>query len=246
MSLNPVAFGATKLIPFAHPQAVANPELLFSGYFQASTEGLCILDSGLRFLAVNGRLAQMSGVSVADHLGKTVREVVGAVADLVEPLCRQVLATGEPMLNLEISATLPTRTEVGHWLVHYFPIRDANGMTTRIGVVAVEITEQKKVQESLRRLSGNLKKETQRLQMLIDVGNILAASVDGQQSFPMISARIRRLLHHEYAGLELHDATNGLLVRHAEDFPLGKGLLAGVPISAATAQVAGRCRRAFR
>ncbi len=59
----------------------------------------------------------------------------------------------------------------------------------------------------------------------------MASNWNLQQAFPRISARIRRVLRHEYADYELHDASNGLLVRQAEDFPLGKGLLSSLPIS---------------
>lgn len=67
--------------------------------------------------------------------------------------------------------------------------------------------------------------------MLLDVSSILSSSSNMQQIFPQVSARIRRVLRHEYAGFELHDPITGLLVRHAEDFPLGKGLLSSLPIS---------------
>jgi formate hydrogenlyase transcriptional activator len=67
--------------------------------------------------------------------------------------------------------------------------------------------------------------------MLLDVSTILASNWNLQQAFPRISARIRRVLRHEYAGFELHDANTGLLVRQVEDFPFGKGLLSSLPIS---------------
>ncbi len=67
--------------------------------------------------------------------------------------------------------------------------------------------------------------------MLLDVSAILASNSDLHQVFPRISARVRRVLRHEYAGFELHDSNTGLLVRQVEDFPLGKGMLSSVPIS---------------
>ena len=63
--------------------------------------------------------------------------------DAVEPILRQVLLTGEPVTNVPLALHLPTRPEVGHWVVHYFPMNDASGRVTRIGVVVVEVTEQK-------------------------------------------------------------------------------------------------------
>jgi formate hydrogenlyase transcriptional activator len=105
------------------------------------------------------------------------------------------------------------------------------GSVKRIAVVVVEITDRKKLEQSLQDIGGKLGKETRRLQMLLDVSTILASNSNLQQAFPQISARIRRLLRHEYAGFELHDPNTGLLVRQVEDFPLGKGLLSSLPIS---------------
>jgi formate hydrogenlyase transcriptional activator len=60
---------------------------------------------------------------------------------------------------------------------------------------------------------------------------ILGSNRNPPQAFPAISARIRHVLSHEYAGFELYDPSTGLLVRQTEDFPLGKGLLSSLPIS---------------
>jgi formate hydrogenlyase transcriptional activator len=225
-----VDFGAGHRIPFAYPDALSEPEKLLAAYFSSSTVGLAIFDPQLRYIAVNDTLAEINGVPASDHLGKTPPEILGGVAEVVVPGLRKVISTREPV-SLEISATLPTRKEVGHWMVHYLPIQDAFGNVTRIGAVVVEITAQKKAEETLQHLSGRLRNEMGRLQMLLDVSSILSSNSNLHQVFPQISARIRKVLRHEYAGFELHDPITGLLVRHAEDFPLGKGLLSSLPIS---------------
>jgi formate hydrogenlyase transcriptional activator len=223
--------GASDLNVFAHPEAFAEPEKLLAAYFSSSTVGVCILDSGLRYLAINNALAEMNGIPAPDHLGKTIEEILGSAAGAVGSHSRRVFSTGESAANIELSVVLPTRTEPGHWIEHYFPIKDESGSVTRIAVVVVEITEQKKLEQSLQYVGGKLRKEMDRLQMLLDVTAIVASNWSPQQVFPRISARIRRVLRHEYAGFELHDPKSGLLVRQTEDFPLGKGLLSSLPIS---------------
>lgn len=218
--------------PFAYPVILSDPEKLLSAYFNSSTVGLCILDGELRYIVINNVLAEMNGIPASDHLGKTVREVLGDFANLVEPEFHRVLTTGEARLNLEISALLRTRKEIGYWIEHYFPIKDEAGTVTRIGVVAVEITQHKKLEETLQRLSASLKHQMERLQMLLDISNLLSSNWNVQQIFPRISASIRRVLRQEYAGFSLHDPNTGLLVRQAEDFPLGKGLTSAIQISA--------------
>jgi hypothetical protein len=104
---------------------------------------------------------------------------------------------------------LPTRTEAGHWIEHYFPIKDGSETVQRIAVVVIEITEQKKLERLLQDVGGRLRKEMDRLQMLLDVSTIVASNWNLHEAFPRISARIRRVLRHEYAGFELYDANTG-------------------------------------
>jgi formate hydrogenlyase transcriptional activator len=222
-------FALGSLIPFAYRQALSEPEKLLAAYFKSITVGLCILDSQFRYLAINDTLAQINNLPAGDHLGKTIREVVGSLADTVEPVLRRIFASGEPALNMEFSAQLLNRREVGHWTVHYLPITNAEEKVERIGAVVVEITEQRKLEKSLHDLTGRLRKEMARLQMLLEVSSILSSNWNVQQVFPGISARIRRVLHQEYAGFSLHDADKGLLIRQAEDFPLGKGFASAIP-----------------
>jgi formate hydrogenlyase transcriptional activator len=230
MPNDPSSSGAGARIPFAYPEALSEPEKLLAAYFSSSTVGLAIFDPQLRYIAINDTLAEINGIPASEHLGKTPPEILGPVADAVELGLRRAISTREPV-KLELSDTLPTRKETGHWVVHYLPIQDERGNVTRIGAVVVEITAQKKLEENVYNLGGRLRKEMERLQMLLDVSSILSSSGNMHVIFPQISARIRRVLRHEYAGFELHDPITGLLVRHAEDFPLGKGLLSALPIS---------------
>jgi hypothetical protein len=86
--------------------------------------------------------------------------------------------------------------------------------------------------EDLQNLNEKLKTEMHRLQMLLDVISLVASDLDLSRVFPRISARIRRVLHQEYASFSLHDATTDLLVCQALDFPLSKGHVSQSHISA--------------
>jgi len=222
---------ASNLIPFADPEALTDPEKLLAAYFSSATVGLAIFDAGLRYLAINKALAEINGIPAADHLGRTVREVLGSFADKVEPEFHRVLGTGDSS-NFEVSAQLPGKPKAGHWVAHYLPIKDRTGAVTRIGAVVIDVSAQKRLEESLKDAGGRLRTEMERLQMLLDVSGILAANWDPQQVFPRISARIRRVLRQEYASFALHDVGTGLLVRQSIDFPLGKGFTSTAEISA--------------
>lgn len=212
-------------------EALLEAEPLLTTYFNVSRVGIVILDSNLRFLAINQALAKINGIPAEAHLGKSLREVLGDLADFLETQYQGVLDTGQPVLNLEISSILPTRTERGHWIGHFIPILDATGKVAQVGGVVVEITEQKKLEESLRGVSETLQEEKKRQQVMLEVSHVLAAKSDVRQVFPQISAYLRRVLRQEYAALTVHDEKSGQLVRQAMDFPLQMGTTAAAEVN---------------
>jgi PAS domain S-box-containing protein len=123
----------------------------FNAFFSDSPVGLCILDDRLRFVQINKMLAQMNGVIPADHIGKTVREILPDLAPIVEPLYQQILSTKEPILNVEIGAKNPRQPEVmRHIVASYFPLLDEDDRAIGIGAVIIEITDRKLAEEALR------------------------------------------------------------------------------------------------
>lgn len=71
-----------------------------------------------------------------------------------------------------------------------------------------------------------LHEEKKRLQVLLSVSSVLAANWNVQETFATISSHLRRVLRQECAFFSLYERKNKLFVRQAQDFPLGKGLLA--------------------
>lgn len=61
--------------------------------------------------------------------------------------------------------------------------------------------------------------------MLLDIGSLVASSSDLPRLFPKISAKIRRVLGHEYASFSLPEPGGGRLISRSIDFPLGKGFV---------------------
>jgi formate hydrogenlyase transcriptional activator len=92
------------------------------------------------------------------------------------------------------------------------------------------ITNEEKLRETLQETEERLRKESERLQTVLDVTSLLSSNWDVPLVFPKISASIRRVLRQEFASFVLHDPGTGLLVRQAIDFPLGKGLIAAMQV----------------
>jgi serine phosphatase RsbU (regulator of sigma subunit)/PAS domain-containing protein len=60
-------------------------------------------DRDLRFVRVSPGLAALDGVSVEDHMGRPIRDVVPDLPDSVIEASRNVLQTGEPVTGLRVS-----------------------------------------------------------------------------------------------------------------------------------------------
>ncbi len=119
----------------------------FDAFFTAAPTSMCIFDEQLRFVQVNEKLAATTGLSVPEHLGKTVREVIPEMSDTQVPMLQQVLATNQPLLNLEVSGSFFNEPGVlRDWLASYFPLPGSDGKPIGIGCVAIEITDRKKAE----------------------------------------------------------------------------------------------------
>ena len=113
--------------------------------------GLALLDRNCRFLRLNERLAELSGIPVGQQLGRTIREIYAEYAVGTEELIAQVFATGKPLLNREIHGISPTDSTIEtDWLASYFPVKSADGSPLYVGVVIQDVTERKRQEVKLR------------------------------------------------------------------------------------------------
>jgi PAS domain S-box-containing protein len=129
---------------------VALHEQRLNAFLSDAPAGLVLLDKHLRYVQLNNRMAEINGVPVQDHLGKTVREVLPKFAPVIEPLLEKVMATGRPILNMELSGEKPGRPGVlQHLMESVFPILGTDGNPDGIGIILVDITERKRAEALL-------------------------------------------------------------------------------------------------
>ncbi len=139
-------------LDFGGPELLVSPPGAETDHVYAVTPvALCLLDRELRFLRVNQRCAELDGLPVSEHIGRTVREILPkALADDVEPLVRGVFQSAQPVHDLEleeISPTDPDRRMVG--LVSLHPIEDEQGRVQAVTVVIQDITTRKRAEQAL-------------------------------------------------------------------------------------------------
>jgi formate hydrogenlyase transcriptional activator len=234
-----------RVLAYTTPDAFSEPEQLLAAFFSASNVGFYILDKDLSYVAVNHALADMNGRPAAAHLGKTLREVVGELADKIEPELQRVLNTGKPVLNLEVSGVLPTRPDVEHQLGHYFPIQDGTGQVKQIGVMVVGNTGRRRLEQAITTLGDKLQQEKARLQAVLEVSTALTESkADFELAFPAIFTILQKAVKHDSAFLSLADqGARTVQMRALGGAPQGTGYegSASVPIeNAISGQLLGQ------
>lgn len=112
--------------------------------------GLGILDRDFRYVRVNQQLADINGVSVDDHIGRTMREVLPELAEDVEALLLSIFETGKPIEHIEIKGE--TRAQPGverTWEVSYHPSRNPAGDIVGVLFIIRERTESVLMQAAL-------------------------------------------------------------------------------------------------
>ncbi|MFJ9852171.1 SpoIIE family protein phosphatase [Streptomyces sp. NPDC101150] len=105
--------------------------------------GLAVLDTDLRYLAVNPALERMNGVPAEDHLGRSVREVLPflEVAE-IEAALRQVLQTGRPLVDEYTVGRTPADPDHDHaWSVSYYRLEDPGGRVLGVAGLMVDVTD---------------------------------------------------------------------------------------------------------
>ncbi len=128
-----------------------------------SAVGFAICDRQLRFQSINGALASMNGLPAEAHIGKTLHHILGSAAARVALAFQHVFSTGDSLPNFELTARLPTRSETGHWIENYYPIKAGSGKVLQVGVIVLEVTKRKNVEQSLCRLTKKLRRAAKTL-----------------------------------------------------------------------------------
>jgi two-component system sensor histidine kinase/response regulator len=124
-------------------QAARESEAELKAYFDASPVGMVLVDRELRYLKANQRLADMTKVSIDGRIGKTVREILPAIADILEPLYKEVFASGKPIINFELT-DIPN--EHRDYQLSFFPLMGEDAKPKAVGAVSLDITEQKRAE----------------------------------------------------------------------------------------------------
>ncbi len=115
---------------------------LFDVVGEGAPVGLAFVDRELRFVRINAALAKINGRPIEYHLGRRIDEALPELAEELVPIYQQVLATGEAVLERELTGEMPGSGRLRHVLASWFPVRQ-DGEITGVGAVVVDITDRK-------------------------------------------------------------------------------------------------------
>lgn len=156
--------------------------------------GFAFYDRELRCLRINEALATMSGVSVQAQLGRTIAEAPSELAPIGERPMRQVLATGQAILNVEETSHTLAPEGPRHWLMNYYPVRTSNGTTLGVGVLVVDITERIQGEQALRESEARLRSILDRAPSVIYLKDLEGRQLFVNQRFAALFGRDRATL----------------------------------------------------
>ena len=170
-------------------------------YYDSASVGLAVLNTDLRYLRINRLFAAMNGITAEEHIGKTVAEVAPNLAGQARQLATAILATGEPISDIEIVGETLAEPGVLHtWREHWCPIKRGS---TIIGfsVMAEDITERKQAAAERERLLADLA-QAQKMEVVGRLAGGIAHDFNNMLAAMML--RTEMALEMAEAGTPLH------------------------------------------
>ncbi|MEU6854014.1 SpoIIE family protein phosphatase [Actinacidiphila alni] len=141
---------------------------LWRALLEGTEVGIAALDTELRFVWVNPALARTNGLPAADHVGLTIAQSVPGV-DVDHGMLRAVLADGRPRV---LRSSGQTRADSPHskryWQGGCHRLETADGRVAGIGLVILEVSEDRESQRELERARERL--------LLLDAANVRIGS----------------------------------------------------------------------
>jgi PAS domain S-box-containing protein len=139
-----------------------------------SPVGIAVLDPTGRYLRINDLIARNNGPSPAEHVGRTLEDVLGEDATGVRAQLEHVLRSGEPVTAQDVvvhDATGVART----WQATWFPARDpATGRIVAAVCVASDVSDTRREEDERLRAQ-------ERTRVLARSGELLAAGLSSEQ-----------------------------------------------------------------
>ncbi len=126
--------------------------------YNSAPIGLCVLDSELRYVRINDLMAEFNGFSPEKHIGKTINELLPDLSTQAEDAAREVFQSGEKIFDREFNGLTAAQPGVLRtWIEQWYPLKDSTNNVIGVNVAALEITDMKKAEETLKKSEEKLR-----------------------------------------------------------------------------------------
>jgi PAS domain S-box-containing protein len=117
--------------------------------------GLAFFDRRCRFVRVNRIFAEISGIPLSRHLGRTLPEVLSVLspdtAIQLERTVRDVFDTDRPLRDREVTGVAADGGRSWTWIVSAYPIHTAPAEVRWAGLIVLDASDRKRGEEALRK-----------------------------------------------------------------------------------------------
>jgi PAS domain S-box-containing protein len=114
--------------------------------------GLAFFDRRCRFVRVNQVFADMTGINLSRHLGRTLPELLlQPVAQELEDTVLRVFASEAPVRSLELTGQSTKTGRPWTWLASAYPVRTTPHQVRWVGVIVLDASDRKRSEDALRK-----------------------------------------------------------------------------------------------
>ena len=118
---------------------------------------MAFVDTDMRFIEVNHHVADNHGLPAAEHVGRTLREVVGEdLAPELEAPFRAVLESGEALSDHDVAGAFPSGTKT--FRTSYYPVHATSGELVGAVVLGIEVTDVEELRADARHTSAEYRR----------------------------------------------------------------------------------------
>ncbi|WP_408095499.1 ATP-binding protein [Peredibacter sp. HCB2-198] len=144
-------------ISLEHKKVAEEALAILDQAIQKSPIGFALIDKQYRYIRVNAAFAQINGQPADWHLGRTLREMIPYISDVVEVMVNRVFETGQSLMNIPYQGNGNNTGKNLSGLVSYYPVK--HPITEEIFGVAIsyqDLTEHHRTQDLLKENEARL------------------------------------------------------------------------------------------
>ena len=115
-----------------------------NAYYDSAPVGMAVLDTDLRYVRINRRLAELNGLAPAAHLGKTVEEVSPRLATHIRQIVARITESGQPVEGFRLDEQSETKAGISrNWQLGLSPIMDNRRHNVGFSIVVYEAPDER-------------------------------------------------------------------------------------------------------